>query len=91
MMIRPGMTGPSPTDASGHFIKCVGNRGCYCSRESGRDNNSPDYPGSVRWQHFSRSTLPGDFWAAFVTARAALPQIRVEMLIGSQAKIEITN
>ena len=42
------------------------------------------YPGSVRWQHLSPSTPP-----AVVTAKAALPQIRVETLIGSQAEFEI--
>ena len=38
----------------------------------------------------SPSTLPGDTIALhLLTARAALPQIRVEMLIGSQANYEI--
>ena len=37
------------------------------------------------------TTLPGELWAALVTARAALPQIRVETLIDSQAEFEIAN
>ena len=38
----------------------------------------------------SHSTLPGETIALHVlTARAALPQIRVETLIGSQANYEI--
>ena len=40
---------------------------------------------------FSPSTPPGNEWAADVTGRAALPQIRVETLIGSQAEFQITN
>jgi len=30
-------------------------------------------------------------WAAVVTTRAALSQIRVKMMIGAQAEFEITN
>ena len=38
----------------------------------------------------SRSTLPGETNALhLLTARAALPQIRLETLIGSQANYEI--
>ena len=43
------------------------------------------YPDSVRWQHFSAPQLHvGNEWPADVTARAALPQIRVEMLISGR-------
>ena len=39
----------------------------------------------------SPSTLPGETNALhLLTARAALPQVRVETLIGSQANYEIT-
>ena len=51
---------------------------------------SLDYLGSVRWQHFSAPKLClGNECSAFVTARASLPQIRVETVIGSQAYYEI--
>ena len=51
---------------------------------------SPGYPGSVKWQHFKPlNSAWGNKCSAFVTARAALPQIRVETLIGSQANYEI--
>ena len=50
------------------------------------------YPDSLGWQHFSAPKLRlGIYWAAVVTARAVLPQLMVEMLIGSQAEFEITN
>ena len=53
-------------------------------------HSSLGYPGSVRWQVLSPSTLPGETNALhLLTARAALPQIRVETLIGSQANYEI--
>ena len=53
--------------------------------------SSLEYPGSVRRQNCSAPQLCLEFlWAAVVTARAALPQIRVEVLIGSQANYEIT-
>ena len=51
--------------------------------------DSLGYPGSVRWQHstHTHSTPPGEKKrSAFVTA---LPQIRVETLIGSQANYEL--
>ena len=52
--------------------------------------SSLGYPGSVRWQHFKPPQLYlGIYCSAFVTARAALPQIRVETLIGSQANYDI--
>ena len=35
-------------------------------------------------------TLPGELMGCSCNVRAALPQIRVEMLIGSQAEFEIT-
>ena len=42
------------------------------------------YPGAVRWQHFKPSTLPGGSNALhLLPAMAALPQIRIETLIGS--------
>ena len=45
------------------------------------------YPGSLSWQHFNAPQLClGNEWAAVVTARAALPQTRVETVIGSQAE-----
>ena len=45
------------------------------------------YPGSVRWQHFKPlNSAWGKKHSAFVTA---LPQIRVDTLIGSQANYEI--
>ena len=45
------------------------------------------YPGSVKWQHFKPlNTAWGKKRSAIVTA---LPQIRVETLIGSQANYEI--
>ena len=50
---------------------------------------SLDYPGSVRWQYFSAPQIClGYEWSVVVTARAALRQIRVETLIGSQANYE---
>ena len=44
------------------------------------------------WQHLSAPQIRlVDFCSADVTDRAALPQDRVETLIGSQAEFEITN
>ena len=34
---------------------------------------------------------PHGVWVTEATARAALPQIRIETLIGSQSEFEITN
>ena len=49
-----------------------------------------DYPGSVRWQHLSAPQVWLDIlWAVVVITREALPQIRVETLIGSQTTYEI--
>ena len=43
-------------------------------------------------QHFSAPQhCLGYYWVTVVTTRAALRQIRVEILIGSQAEFEITN
>ena len=57
-----------------------------------RKATSLAYPDSVRWQHFSApQPRLGIKWAADVNARAALPQITVETLIGSQAEFEMIN
>ena len=52
-------------------------------------NNETLWGGST-FQTLS-STCDINQWAADVTARVALPQIRVETLIGSQATFEIIN
>ena len=49
-----------------------------------------DYPSSVRWQHlFSPSLRLECICFSNVATRAALPQNRVQTLIGSQANYEI--
>ena len=48
------------------------------------------YPDSVRWQHlYAPSTPPGTVMGLSFYIRAALPQIRVETMVGSQANYEI--
>ena len=49
--------------------------------------SSLGYPDSVRWQHFQAPQLRLGQFMFYI--RAALPQIRVETLIGSQANYEI--
>ena len=50
---------------------------------------SLSYPGCIRWQQLEVLHIcVGKFCSAFVTTRAALPQNRVEMLIGSGAEFE---
>ena len=49
-----------------------------------------EYPDSVRWQHFlaPHTRLVSEYFAN-ITTRTALPQTRVETLIGSQVTCEI--
>ena len=80
-----------PTEADEWGTVCNKVSGASTTTGASLRRNSLGYQRSARWQHFEApSTLPGETNALqLLTARAALPKIRVETLIGSQANYEI--